>query len=80
MSIVHVETIMKFPADESSHVKWHATNEVNMYEIAFINITPRSQNIEIVVFQFGPMSPCCRVENRNKLDKTFHLSPFMSIL
>ena len=24
---------MKFPADESSQVTWHATNEVNVYDI-----------------------------------------------
>ena len=67
-------------ADESSHVTWHATNEVMMYEIVFTNITPRWQNIEMDVSRCGCVSVCSRVENRDQLFKTFHLSPYMTIL
>ena len=67
-------------ADESSHVTWHATNEVYMHEIVFTNITPRWQNSEMGVSLCGYMSVGSRVENRDQLVKTFHLSPYMTIL
>ena len=54
--------------------KWHATKLVNVYEIDFINITPRSLNIEMDVSWCGCKALCSRVENHNQLDKTFDLS------
>ena len=66
--------------DESSHLTWHATNEVNMYEIVFTNITPRWQNNEMGVSRCGCMSVVSRVENGDQLVTTFHLSPYMTIL
>ena len=67
-------------ADESSHVTWNATNEVNMYEIVFTNITLRWQNNEMGVSPCRCVSVGWRGENRDQFGKNFHLSPYMIIL
>ena len=67
-------------ADESSHVLLHASNEVEMFDIIFSNISPRSQKIEKGLSRYRWMSESSSVENRNQVGKSFHVIPNMDIL
>ena len=58
----------------------HATNEVQMFEVVFININHRWQNIETDIFRCGCMSACFPMENREELAKFFHLRAYIGIV